>query len=460
MSLYCDTSIIDNNILVLRSTCLNLHDCFQIIQNIIIKNKIEKIISYLNFNELNILNQLNFPETNIKSIIINSPEKLSTNIGNNNLNNELINLNNLPTNLEELEIINNIFSIKLNVTLLQNLPQYLKKLKLNCYSLTNIVELNNLPNTLEFLDIICRQQNMFDYIPSSLKYLYVKIIEHSKVNSVIMFDSLPSKIEQLKITGPYDKELNCLPTNIKVLHLPTSYNFEIKNIPKNLEELKIPLEYNFLQNFNICSNLKKIIIGFTNDKLRYQNISNFDLSRIPNTIEDLEFGDDFNQELKNLPTNIKKIVFGFNFRNGFTSLDFSLNDTIEYLVFGYNFNEFIKKYPNNLKYLKLGRNFNMNIDNLPEGLVELFINERYCVKISKLPISLEILEFDYYSNYKFDIFCISEFTHTIKLGKNMKNNRINIPKNLKNISYTINNVTISEQLKNVDYTGKVNIFNS
>lgn len=460
MVLLGDTLTVTGNELRIYQNYSQLHDYFQKIKKIITTNKIEKIIYYLDSSELNILNKLNFPESNIKSIIINSRENSYVRVNNNNLNNQLINLNNLPLGLEELEIINNIFSLRIDIVLFQNLPQNIKKLKLDCCY--NKLELNNLPNTLEFLEISCsQQQGMFDYLPSSLKYLYV-ITDSSfaKVNSktVSMFDSLPSTIEQLKIIGNYDNELNCLPSNIKVLHLPNYYNFEIKNIPKGLEELKISLDYNFLQNFNVCHNLKKIIIGSTNNKSHLNSVSNFDLSTIPNTIEDIVFGDDFNQKLENLPIKTKKIIFGFNFRNGFTYLDFDLNDTIEHLEFGYCFNELIYKYPNNLKYLKFGRNYNMKIDNLPEGLVELFINERFCTKILKLPTTLEILEFDYYSSYSFDISCIPNSIHTIKLGRNMNICKINIPKNLKNISYSKNNYTINQQLKNMNYVGIVNFF--
>jgi hypothetical protein len=453
---------IENNILTIKSDYKG-GEVDEEIKKIIVSNNISDIKFYS--SQYEILNELNFAGSNIKSLIIISS---SYNEYINNDGYKIINLNNLPSSLELLELLNSCKKMNINPQIFKNLPPNLKKLKL--YSCDDIT-LDNLPNSLEILDISCysNQKNILDYLPTSLKILNIKLTKVYKsaqnnqtgtfafasdfYDNEINFDSLPSGLESLKIFSQYDDELNCLPINLKILHLPSEYTKEIKNIPKNLEELKIPLKYGFLNNFNICKNLKKIIIGFSN-KSHIQNTCDFDLTQIPNSIEEIEFGDDFNQQIKkNLPPNIKKIIFGFNFKPH----SINLVDSIEHLEFGYNFNGIIKTYPSNLKYLKFGRNFNQYINLLPEGLIFLSINERYHSKINKLPSTLEFLEFNSYAEYNYDIMCIPDSVHTLILGKYMDNNKINIPKNLKNITYPKNNIWIKEQLDNIGFTGTITI---
>lgn len=455
---------IQDNILHIKSDYKS--DFKEEIKKIIISNKISDIKFYSDKYE--ILNELNFVGSNIKSIIISSAGRKSymnqhpNNANNENNENKLINLNNLPSNLESLEIFDSHKELGLDPQVFKNLPPKLKKLKI--YTCEDIL-LENLPNTLEELNISCfsNQKNILDYLPTSLKFLNIKLNKVFKSvkdyldrneSTEINFDSLPPGLESLKIIGQYDGELNCLPPNLKCLHIPPGYNREINNIPENLEELKIPLKYEFLNNFKFCNQLKKIIIGFSN-KSHTQTISNVDLTLIPDSIEEIEFGDDFNQSInKKLSKNIKKITFGFNFKP--YSID-DLSDSIEYLEFGYNFNGMIKKYSSNLKYLKFGRNFNQHINNLPEGLISLSINERFHSQINKLPSTLEILEFNPYAEYTHDIMCIPDSVNTIILGKYMEKNKINIPKSLKNITYPENNTWIKEQLKNINFEGTLNI---
>ncbi len=444
---------IDSETLNIKYDFENLSDQ---IKNLIVENNIKNINFYSNKYEL--LNQFNFPGCQIKSLIITSP-------GNNILDvyKPVINIGNLPLDLESLEIARDCIEIKLDTKLIQNLPSKLKKLKL--HSCKN-VSLDNLPNTLEILDISCfsYQTNLLDYLPASLKSLNIKLNRdlksefnirsglESESNMELGFNLLPSGLENLKIIGKFDGELNCLPMGLKILHLPSNYTNDIKNIPKNLQELKIPLEYKYMDRFNVCVELKKIIIGFTYRSV-YKNPSNFNLKMIPNSVEEIEFGDNFNQNLDWLPSNIKKIKFGFNFSPG--TIEFI--DPIEHLEFGYRFNGIVLRYPTELKYLKFGRNFNQNLNNLPEKLINLSINERYRLPINKLPSSLEILEFDYSAEYNGDIMCIPDSTHTIILGKYMVTNKINIPTNLKKITYSESNTYITDQLDKINFAGTIGL---
>jgi hypothetical protein len=419
------------------------------IKNLIFVNQVKYINFYSTKYEL--LNQFNFPDSDIKSIIIISMRDHHIL----DVNKPTTNIYNLPSSLESFEIANNCIELGLDLNIIQNLPPKLKKLKL--YSCENI-SLENLPNTLEYLDISCfsNQTNLLDYLPASLKTLNIKLTNiiksrtniYGSIYNEFEFNSLPSGLENLRIIGQYKEELNCLPDSLKILHLPSFYIIEIKNIPKNLQELKIPLGYEYLDRFEVCAGLKKIIIGFAN-KCNYKNTSNFNLKTIPKSIEDIEFGDNFNQNLDYLPPNIKKIIFGFNFCSQITNLV----DSIEHLEFGYNFNERILKYPSKLKYLKFGRNFNQDLNNLPDGLMSLMINERYHYTIKKLPSTLEILKFDNYAEYNKDLMCIPDSINTLVLSKCMVTNKINIPKNLKKITYSETNTFVTEQLKNVCFTG-------
>jgi hypothetical protein len=427
------------------------------IKKLIVLNQVKNIKFYSGKYE--ILNQFNFSGSDIKSLIITLRDDTGVFYGI-NINKPTINLDNLPIGLESLEITSHLMNLGLDVKMIQNLPPNLKKLKL--YSCENI-SLENLPNTLETLDISCfsNQTNLLDYLPASLKSLNIKLTHVMKSVMVkndssvgymqLGFNSLPSGLENLRIIGQYDGELNCLPIGLKILHLSSGYDKEIKIIPKNLQELRIPLDYKYIDNFKVCTGLKRIIIGFRN-KNHCKNISNFNLKTIPESVEEIEFGDNFNQSLDYLPSNIKKITFGFNF----CPFIINLTNSIEHLEFGYNFNGSIHKYPSNLKYLKFGRNFNQPINNLPEGLTSLLINERYNSVINKLPSTLEILEFDNFAEYNSDIICIPDSVNTIILGKYMGNNKINIPKYLKKITYPETNTFVTQQLESICFTGIIN----
>lgn len=406
------------------------------LKKIILENKIENIIFYFNKNKLKTLNNFNISELNIKSIILDYSNISISDIYANKYH-FITTIFNLPNNLESFEIIDNhnYRELKLDPSSFKNLPPKLKKLKISSY---NTIELNNLPNTLEILDISISSNypNKLDYLPSSLKSINLTIIQYliinSNINIKINLDSLPSGLEDLIIIGYYHSDLNCLPINLKKLHLPSEYTNKIINVPENLEELKIPLEYKYLDNFKNCKKLKKIIIGFSYMYNIYTN-SYFNINSIPQTIEEIKFGDTFNQSIEFFPPKIKKITFGYNFNPD----SISIPDTIEYIEFGYKFNGIIKKYSSNLKYLKFGMNYNKEINNLP--------------------VILKIFEFDECEEYKLDISNIPESVEIIKLGKYMISNKINLPKNLKKITYSKLNDWITQKLEENKFTGIINL---
>jgi hypothetical protein len=373
------------------------------IKAIIIDNEIE-IIDFLSI-KFDALNELNFIDNKINKINIHPNFSNIENID------KLFSKNNLPSDLEELIILDDIQKIKLNPEFLKNLPPKINKIELTS---SEFIELNNLPNTLEILILNIRKVNItLDYLPSSLKILH--LFDFTELG--IDLYSLPPLLEEFILcSSKLNLNFDCLPANLKILKLPVYYYKKINTIPIFLQELKISLDFNFLEDFKICPNLKKLTIGFSNQN-HTNKISNFDLTQIPETVEELGFGDNFNQKLIDLPKNLKKLTFGFNFKFYADNLP----DSIEYLTFGYNFNNYVSKYPSGLKYLKFGRNFSQCIDNLPEGLVGLFVNERFHQPINKLPSTLEILEFNKLAEYNCDLLCIpdSALTNHIILYQNV-----------------------------------------
>ena len=279
-----------------------------------------------------------------------------------------------------------------------------------------------------------------------------------KVN--INCDNLPNGLEKLLLYGNIDCELNNLPRNLNTLYLSETYNNMIHNLPDKLEELSIPIDYKYLREIFSSRNtvkLKKLIIG-NNYKNHLRRSSSFNLKLIPDSIEEIEFGDNFCQPLTYLPSGLKKITFGFNFN---FKINVNFPDSIEYLEFGYNFRGYIGKYPSNLKILKFGRNYSSKIDNLPNGLLELEINERFNNKLSNLPTTLEILKFNELSEYSsLDKLELPDSIKILQLGKNKKLQNIkNIPKSLEYIKYNKLNEKITKLIEETGWIGKKEYWN-
>ena len=360
------------------------------------------------------------------------------------------NFNNLPVKLQ---------TLKLDLTYvecykLDNLPSELKKLYLpNSYCF----ELDNLPLGLEKLSLLIGDDfiQSLCYLPESLKELTIRSFKSAKILN-INYDNLPNGLEKLFLYGNIDCELNNLPRNLKTLHLTEIYNNMIHNLPDGLEELKIPIDYKYLREiFSSINTLKKLIAGFNNNSHSPQVLSSFDLESIPNSVEEIIFGDNFNQKITYLPKEVKKITFGFNYNQPISSGD--LPDSIEYLEFGYNFNNTISKYPSNLKILKFGRNYSSKIENLPDGLVELEINERFNNKLSNLQETLEILRFDEYGEYShLDKLELPNSIKILQFGKYQKQMSIkNIPKSLEYIKYSKSNEKITKLIEETGWIGKI-----
>lgn len=424
------------------------------IQNEIVDNQI-KILHYK--SHIDIGTNFDFPNNPIEEIIYKDPvyEELIF-MGGVQFSKRFQkqNFNNLPEKLQTLKIN----SIDIECYKFDNLPSGLKKLYLPnsyCY------ELDNLPLELEDLSLYVNNTftQSLSYLPESLKEL--KIISQKINNTVnINCDNLPNGLEKLILSNNINNELNNLPRNLKILHI-AQFNNMIYNLPDGIEELRIPIDYKYLKEIFSSINtvkLKKLIIGL-NFKSHSRKTSLFDLESIPDSVEEIDFGDNFNQKLTHLPSGVKKITFGFNF-NYSIGLD-DLPDSIEYLEFGYNFNNSINKYPSNLKILKFGRNYSSRLENLPDGLLELEINERFNDKLSNLPTTLEILRFNEFDQYlNLDKLKLPDSIKILQLGKCHKLLGIkNIPKSLEYIKYNKSNKKITNLIEEIGWVGKIEHWN-
>lgn len=389
-----------------------------------------------------ILSQLNFSNSPIKSVIYNYSRNKDFRV-------IKYDLNNLPNGLEKLYFSSG--SVLLGE--LNNLPASLRELTIKAFSYHH--ELNNLPTGLKYLNIVLTGTQSLEYLPSGLETLILNfgdVLTKSNEIARTKLDSLPTCLKELIITGNqnYCEGMNNLPIGLKVLHCSSFYSQVLKNLPQELCEIKTGLFNMFdVNTFNNMSKLKKMTLGYERNEHSY-TITSFDLELIPDTIEELEFGGLFNQNVTHLPSKLKKLKFGFNFD---INIDYSVYpDTLEELIFGYKYNCAIYSYPPNLKYLEFGRNYSQPLLNLPNGLKHLKLNERFNAKIKSLPENLEILEFDEYATYCHNILCIPNSTHTIILSKYFKG-LINIPIGLKKITYSKLNTNISNELAKNNYTG-------
>lgn len=399
------------------------------IQKEITDNQI-KTLMYNSFE--NIGSNFNFPNNPIEEIIYKNIDFI-----------EIQNFNNLPEKLNLLKIhLRKIKCYKMN-----NLPKGLKILHLPIYH----HKLDNLPLELEHLHLSIDNTfaHSFDYLPDTLKILSITNYDNI-VN--INIDNLPNGLEKLLLGDRIYCGLNNLPRNLKTLHLTKKNIDMINNLPDELEELNIPINYKYLKNIVKLKKLKKLKKIFIGQSCSFDSsvTSSFDLKSIPNSVEEIVFGDNFNQKLSHLPSKVKKITFGFNFNH---LIDYGdLPDSIEYLEFTCNFNQAIVKYPSNLKVLKFGENHPAMVS---DG------HENFNYKFKNLPTTLEILKFSEYSRYSY--FGELELPDSIKilqLGKNFLKESVkiylqSIPKSLEYIKYDKSSEKITELIKETGWTGKI-----
>lgn len=188
---------------------------------------------------------------------------------------------NLPSNTRKLLIEKKYPDDK--ISLLNNLPNDLKKLKL-----VNIdAKLDNLPCGLEVLELHGRMSYPLDYLPESLKTLILYKYD-SKLND------LPVGLEKLFLMNEYYGNLCNLPYGLKFIHLyaPSHIpniklspnikcvNFNDVNYEDNIEKYTEKIQFvkfnNYLENYDDDSD-DNSSNGLENYKKKYNN--DFDIDK-------------------------------------------------------------------------------------------------------------------------------------------------------------------------------------
>ena len=172
----------------------------------------------------------------------------------------------------------------------------------------------------------------------------------------------------------------------------------------------------FFENENIntdiikCYNTK--LITFNCDIIKPLNLTNFinlkkikylraiDLIKLPDNLEEIEFGNGFNSLIDNLPPNIKKIIF--NSESEFNQPIKNLPIGLEELWLGKNFLQSLDFLPESLTTLKFYRLNDIKLDNLPIGIEEMSFCELKLLNITKLPSNLKTLKIEKYFTSKLD----------------------------------------------------------
>ena len=148
-----------------------------------------------------------------------------------------------------------------------------------------------------------------------------------------------------------------------VTHLTFGYMFNQRvTIPKNVTHLVFGIRFN--QQVIIPENLTHLAFGWNfnqpinllNVKYLNLNCNNINLiENLPNSIEEIELGNNFNLELLNLPNSIKKICLCYYGRYN-KELN-CLPESVEYIELNNKYDKKIKKIPLNLKTIKCDKSY-------------------------------------------------------------------------------------------------------
>ena len=148
--------------------------------------------------------------------------------------------------------------------------------------------------------------------------------------------TIPHIVTHLTFDCEFNQQVT-IPEN--VIHLTFGYYFNQQVIiPHNVTHLTLGNKFNKQVNL---PNIKYIKLDCNNINL---------IEKLPNSIEEIEFGRCFNLELQNLPNSIKKISF-----DCYSKYDKELNclpESVEYLKLNIGYDKRIKKFPLNLKTIE------------------------------------------------------------------------------------------------------------
>ncbi len=322
-------------------------------------------------------------------------------------------VDNLPTNLKYLSLVNN-YSHPLN-----NLPNGLEILifqNTESYYRTGIrfsQTLENLPENLKILYLsdnyvgsslnfpvrlkeIAIQGNIsFDLseLPQGVeKVVFGQLVKIPIINlnlsikELVIYNSsglinLPDNLEKLTIYNSHTNVIKYFPPNLKsIIFYSHSYKQDYSILPTGLESLE--LHYSGFNDFKfkLPPNLKKFAMSSVFGKR-----NSFDI--FPDSIEHLEVINEHGLPMNKLPSNLKCFIIKGKFNS---PIDFSSYPLYKLDITG-NFDQPIDNLPCTLKILNILGIFNHPINNLPPNLKRLLINSKFNHPIDSLPLSLTSL---------------------------------------------------------------------
>jgi hypothetical protein len=198
---------------------------------------------------------------------------------------------NLNKNLSATSVI--IDTINIGEIIINKLLSYIPNLLITReYSLSNYsYNLNNLPSELKKLKIVNINLPM-DNLPTNLYFLEI----NGEYNNNL--DNLPSSLKIL-ILEKYIKNLDDLPSSLESLSILCDYSLPIKNLPIGLKNFVFKDDSN--SNLNLPSNIQNVWFDDSNNKLRRKllkinpNVCYHDINSIS---IDIEIFDDIIKENK------------------------------------------------------------------------------------------------------------------------------------------------------------------
>ena len=141
----------------------------------------------------------------------------------------------LPQTLKKLMIKREWIGRSYNYNL-DNLPSLLEKLQI-----VNIdILMNNLPTGLKVLEILGSYEKSLDSLPDSLQLLKLAC------NYRLGLDNLPTGLEKLFILNPYPLPLKNLPIGLKTLIFVDKVNYQV-SLPKNIKYVEFDESNNGLR---------------------------------------------------------------------------------------------------------------------------------------------------------------------------------------------------------------------
>lgn len=303
-------------------------------------------------------------------------------------------------------------------TIMNNISRRVSKIIFNTWS--NIIAL---PTYIKSVEINCKTDDNFIFrVTCNCEEVIIK-----KSNEIKKKDNLGQGVKKLELSSEYDVDSDFL-VHSNLTHLELKTDTMITALPVTLETM-IFNHYTY----NISRNL--LPYGLTKLVLP-KNFNSTIKNIVPETVIDLEFGDDFNKELFDYendlndegevtsPTiyyphfspDIRRLKFG----NKYNKELYSGCDNLEVLIFGNSYNKKIPELPKIVKLvagdkfidydfnkyrnatsLKIGVSYNGSFDFSDSNLMELVIDCDLTHEI-KIPATLLSLELAYAYNKRID----------------------------------------------------------